>query len=125
MRFFPKNVNIGIGEYGQIWTGDLKNQVLRKSISYICIRHVSKRVKGTMRTFTRHFQVKICHIDRFESKPFFLPNPKISVVLKIDIPLRSVNMGRNGNPSRSGTRVGVPEKTTRKFFKNIDFKIFP
>ena len=77
-----------------------------------------------MPTFPCHFHGKIDHIDWFRSKSKFSINPKISVILKIDIPLRSVNMGRNENPWRSGIRVGVLDKTTIKFFKNIDFKHF-
>ena len=78
-----------------------------------------------MTTFPCHFHGQIDHIDKFGSKSKFSINPKISVILTIDIPLRSVNMCQNGNPSRSGVRVGVLDKTTRKFFKNIGFKFLP
>ena len=125
MRFLPKYVNSGMCEYGKIWRGDLENQILRKSISYIYIGLTSKPFKSIMPTFPCHFDGQIDHIDRFDSKSKFSINPKISVILKIDIPLRSVNMCPNGNPSRSGVRVGVSDKTTRKFFKNIGFKFFP
>ena len=125
MRFLPKYVNSGMCEYGKIWRGDLENQILRKSISYIYIGLTSKLVKSIMPTLQCHFHGKIDHIDRFDSKSKFSINPKISVILTIDIPLRSVNMCQNGNPSRSGVRVGVSNKTTRKFFKNVGFKFFP
>ena len=124
MKFSPKNVNFGMCQYGQIWRGDLENQILRKTISYIYIGLNSKGFKSIMPIFPCHFLGKFDHIDRFGSKSKFSINPKISVILKIDIPLRSVNMGRNGNPRRCGIRVGVPDKTTIKFFKNIDFEHF-
>ena len=125
LRYFLNNLDIRYFEYGHIWRGDLENQVSRKSISYICIRLTSKPVKSIMPTLQCHFYGKIDHIDRFDSKSKFSINPKISVILKIDIPLRSVNMCQNGNPSRSGVRVGVLDKTTTNFFKNIGLKFFP
>ena len=124
MSFLPKYVNSGMCEYGQIWRVDLENQILRKSVSYIYIGLTSKLVKSIMPTFPCHFHGKIDHIDRFDSKSKFSINPKISVILKIDIPLRSVNMCQNGNPSRSGVRVGTPDKPMKLYLEYLDFKIF-
>ena len=77
-----------------------------------------------MPTFPCHFHGKIDHIDRFDSKSKFSINPKISVILKFDIPLRSVNMCQNDNPSRSGVRVGTPDKPMKLYLEYLDFKIF-
>ena len=106
-RYLPENVNIGMFENGYIWRGDLENEFSRKLVPWIGNLADRMGLKSIIHTFRTHFRIDIGHIDESVAKPKFSAYWKISAILKIEIPSKTVNLAQNGNPRESRVHVGV------------------
>ena len=120
MRYFLENVNFGFFEYMAILGGvtskmgfmDMNSNCLNGGQKYNAyLSHAFSRKNLPYWLMCR--KTRICAIYW-----------KIWVIFKIEFPSRSGNMGQNGNPSQSGVRVGVPDKTMKLYLEHFDFKYF-